>query len=100
MKIGDSVTKIGYGVFEGCSSLTSVEFGKSVQEIGRHLVRNCTALKTLRILNPIPPKISGYTFEEEQYKTLKIFVPQQGLSKYRATEEWGKFQNLQGFDPK
>lgn len=41
--IGDSITKIGKGVFNS-SSCTSIEIGKNVQVIGEEAFMNCTSL--------------------------------------------------------
>ena len=41
---GLPVTSIGFGAFQGCSSLTSVTLGNSVTSIGINAFHNCTSL--------------------------------------------------------
>ena len=47
--IPDSVTKIGYAAFKGCSRLTSIEIPCSVKEIGNYAFLGCTGLTSIEI---------------------------------------------------
>ena len=47
--IPDSVTKIGWGAFSGCTGLTSVTIPDSVTKIGRYAFSGCTGLTSINI---------------------------------------------------
>ena len=46
---GKTVTKIGEGVFYGCSSLRSVNIPGNIHEIGRRAFSNCSELQSISI---------------------------------------------------
>jgi len=48
-KLPDSVMKIGYKAFDGCTGLISVEIPASVTEIGEATFFNCTGLTSVKI---------------------------------------------------
>ena len=47
--IPSSVTSIGVGAFDGCTSLTSITIPNSVTSIGEYAFRNCTSLTSIII---------------------------------------------------
>ena len=51
--IPNSVTIIGYGTFEGCSSLQSIDIPNSVTEIGTGAFFNCSSLQSIDIPNSV-----------------------------------------------
>ena len=59
--IPDNVTKIGWGAFAGCESLTSVTIPDSVTEIGRGAFDGCSRLASITIPDSVT-KIVGATF--------------------------------------
>ncbi len=56
-----SVTSIGLGAFEGCSSLTSVTIGNSVTSIGNYAFYGCSSLTSVTIPNSVT-SIGDYAF--------------------------------------
>ena len=114
--IGNSVTGIGFEVFEGCIGLTSVTIGNSVSLIGYRSFNGCkgltsvtipnsvsiiagafsecTGLKKVYSLNPVPPVIRGYAFSSYD---AGLFVPQGSLSAYKSAEGWSEFSNIKEF---
>ena len=49
IRIGNSVTSIGYGAFYKCISLTTVTIGNSVTSIGNYSFSGCSSLTTIVI---------------------------------------------------
>lgn len=47
--IPDTVSEIGFSVFDGCSSLTNVTIGNSVKKIGDSAFRDCVSLVNINI---------------------------------------------------
>lgn len=45
VSIPDTVTEIGFGAFNECINLKTVEFGNSIQKIDKYAFSGCTALK-------------------------------------------------------
>ena len=59
---GKSVTSIGYGAFNGCTSLTSITIPDSVTSIGYGAFNGCTSLTSITIPNGVT-SIGGSAFE-------------------------------------
>ena len=61
VEIGDCVTSIGGGAFEGCTSLTNVTIPNSVTSIGNQAFYGCTSLTNVTIPNSVT-SIGGDAF--------------------------------------
>ena len=51
--IPNSVTSIGDGAFDGCTSLTSITIGNSVTSIGSYAFFGCTSLTSIKLPNTV-----------------------------------------------
>ncbi|MCM1163828.1 MAG: leucine-rich repeat domain-containing protein [Muribaculaceae bacterium] len=49
-------------------------------------------LKTLTMADPVPPVCP--TFSKEQYDTLELYVPAEGIEAYKAAEGWKNFFSI------
>ena len=58
----DSVTSIGYGAFEGCSSLTSITIPASVTSIGNYAFYGCSSLTSIAIPDSVT-RIADHAFK-------------------------------------
>jgi len=67
------VTEIGKGAFAGCSSLEEVCICGEVKKFGAEAFLDCPNLREIKILQSIPNRILGETFE--QCKELAISCP-------------------------
>ena len=51
--IGDGVTDIGSGAFQGCINLTQIVFSNSISKIKKHAFFRCSSLKEITIPNNV-----------------------------------------------
>jgi hypothetical protein len=63
IKIGNGLTSIDFGVFEDCTSLTSITIPNSVTRISASAFKNCKSLMHIRIPNSVYDVEEG-AFEE------------------------------------
>lgn len=47
--LSGGVTTVGAGAFDGCSSLTAIDFGSSLKEIGAEAFKSCEGLTTISL---------------------------------------------------
>ena len=92
--IPNSVISIDKDAFAGCTRLSFVTIGSSVTSIGEGAFSECTNLKRVYSLNPVPPVIKEYTFS---FYDADLFVPQGCLSAYKSAKVWSKFSNIKEF---
>ena len=92
--IPNSVISIDKDAFAGCTRLSFVTIGSSVTSIGEGAFSECTNLKKVYSLNPVPPVIKEYTFS---FYDADLFVPQRCLSAYKSAKVWSKFSNIKEF---
>ena len=69
--IAYSVTSIGYGAFDYCSSLTSVTIGNSVTSIGNRAFEKCSSLTSITIPNSVT-SIGEYAFRRSSLFSITI----------------------------
>ena len=66
--------------------------GNRVESIGSNIFEGCEELKSLTCLNPIPPHAEY--FENYQYVSTKLYVPESSLDAYRGAEVWKEFFDI------
>ena len=112
--IPNSVTRIGYYAFEGCSGLTSVTIPNSVTSIGDGAFEYCSGLKNLTLgiglqfigflafysckdLEEVTcyaedvPSTGGYAFYDSYVEYATLMVPEASVEKYKAADPWSGF---------
>ena len=95
--IGNSVESIGVYAFYDCSGLTSLVFPSTVASIGKYAFRGCTGLTSITSKNTTPPVCDMAAFKNVDVN-IPLIVPQESVSRYKATYIWMNFLNIQGQD--
>ena len=73
-----------------CTNLTSVTIPNSVTSIGNKAFSGCDIPKIIsNIENPF--EIDKTTFTDNTFYNATLYVPEETIGKYKATEGWNKF---------
>lgn len=64
--MGDGISEIPYGIFEECSSLGYIKFGKGIVSIGDCAFKNCRTLNNVELNETCLRKIGNRSFEDCQ----------------------------------
>lgn len=93
--IPNSVTSIGNSVFYGCDGLITIEIPNSVTSIGYSAFGYCSGLTSVFSLIEEPFNIHSSVFSDETYNNATLYVPDGTIDKYKATESWNRFVNIE-----
>jgi hypothetical protein len=83
------VELIADDAFFGCVGLTSLTIPSTVASIGEGAFAHCNYLKSVTVLNPVPPYIGYGAFDP--LRTC-LYVPANSINAYRAAEGWRGFE--------
>ncbi|MBR5201165.1 MAG: leucine-rich repeat domain-containing protein, partial [Alistipes sp.] len=86
--IPESVKRIGYRAFYGCSSLKIIIIPKSVTSIGEDAFYGCSSLTSIACLATTPPAISYISSE----KTILIYIPKKAVKAYKKDPKWSIYK--------
>lgn len=109
--IPNKVTSIGDGAFNSCN-LKTVVIGENVNSIGNAAFELSGTVMNIYTLNRTPPMLNvedndyyvrwisdeKSTFNYNSYHST-LWVPESSLDEYKNNYYWGKFVNIQTFDP-
>ena len=91
--IPSSVTSLGEGCFDGCSSLTSINIPSSVTSLGAYCFMGCSSLKTVTCEIPAPIG-DNYIFSNTPINEATLYVPEASLNSYKTTFPWSDFGTI------
>ena len=87
--IPSDVTTIGYGAFDSCTSLTTVEIHSGVVSIGDYAFYDCTGLTSITCLATTPPTLGTDAFTNTNNSP--IYVPAASVDTYKAASGWSTY---------
>ncbi len=98
--IPNSVIEIGDGAFAFCEKLTSFTLPKNLQFLHVNVFLQNSQITKIISLNPVPPHITRGSFDKYEinhyFKTASLYVPNQSISLYKQSEDWGCFSSIIG----
>ncbi len=87
--------QIGDNAFSGCTNLTTVVIGASVQSINSNAFKQCNKIKTLECHSIVPPTLNnGNSFTSTCYQNANLFVPRESIEAYQAADYWRDFTHI------
>ena len=95
--IPTSVTRIDWWAFSGCTGLTTLTLPGSVTNLGNYAFAFCGNLTEITSLAEEPPVANADVFLDSP-KTIPVNVPCGKVSPYRNAAGWSDFENIQEMD--
>lgn len=93
--IHNELTDVEEYAFAECDQLTQLTLARSVSHLGDY-VFDRTPLKTLTVLNAMPPECSGkMSSDTTLYSSCSVNVRIGSLSSFLSAEEWNRFEHIQ-----
>lgn len=87
------------GTFDCCRNLERVVIGSSVTKIMPRTFYLCDNLRTIYLLNPVPPTVlEPSQFTQQNYANATLYVPEGSLSAYQAADPWMNFYSIKEFE--
>lgn len=84
--VGEGVTTIDSGSFNGCNALTTIDIASTVQTLGGGSL-NCKNLASMTVRATTPPSGANMAFGSVP-ATCAIYVPASVVDTYKATSGW------------
>ncbi len=92
--IPNNVTAIEESAFNGCTELTFVRIPKGVTSVGKKAFYNCSKLSEVYCYAKTVPTTYGDAFDNSNVNSVKLYVPEGCVSKYKAKAPWNRFSDF------
>lgn len=93
------VTAIADSAYMHNQTLTKVEIGKNVKEIGKDAFKDCSNLATVICQSMTPPTMTNQeTFDQQCYNNATLQVPKASLEAYKTADWWRMFKHINGVE--
>ena len=90
------VRAIGDKAFYQCTGLTGVSIPATIREIGESAFEGCTSLSSFYSYATSRPTVNNKVFEGASISNATLYVPNDVVSLYAATDPWSGFGNILG----
>ena len=91
MEIGNGVTEVGSGAFEGQKTLNTIVLGENIKTINERAFYNCTALKEVYNYRAKPAVTYSTTFDGVDKFECTLYVLAESVEMYQAASGWRDF---------
>ena len=92
--IPNNVTAIEDNAFNGCTELTFVRIPKGVTSVGKKAFAGCSKLSEVYCYARTVPTTYGDSFDNSNVNSVKLYVPEGCVSKYKAKAPWNRFKEF------
>lgn len=93
INIPEGVTLLGDVCFYRCSALESIELPSTVTAIGPSAFQHCTGLTRVSITAATPPSLGSSAFANCSALT-GIYVPDESVEAYKTATNWSAYANI------
>lgn len=104
----EGIAIVWNGTFKDCTSLTSIEFPKTIRKIGTWVFPGCKSLSSVIIKSKVPPilgdppKYISNSFHRSK-RSIELdytfFVPKESVELYKTDREWCEYdKNIEPMD--
>jgi hypothetical protein len=93
--IPNSVKSIEIYAFSGIDNLKNITIGSSVSSIGDYAFLGCFQIEKILCLASNPPEITDNCWNDVNYSSTSLTVPEKSLELYKKHSFWGKFVHIQ-----
>ena len=92
----ESVKSVGYNCFSFCQNLTTISFGKNIEDIGGNALYEDHSLSVVICKAKTPPAMHNFNGYLQHYPT--YYVPINSLEVYKSTSPWSLFDKVIGIN--
>lgn len=96
LRFPETVTYLKSYTLYNCKALRYLELPAVLDTLGTCAVNiNDSVLRTIRVLNPVPPRTGTSVFRDVTMRTARLVVPRGSLAAYKSKAPWNQFLNIE-----
>lgn len=91
MELNEGLSVIGKRAFAYCQEMTSLILPSTLQEVGEDAFYDCRKLTSLACKATTPPTCNENPFNNFDYSSCKLYVPENAIEAYKTADYWKEF---------